>query len=72
MEGDFVGHAHDDDLVVENADCNALGPHEFMCQVSFTRRLEANGRLYFDVVTMTEAEERWQLTSGLCRSQTRI
>ena len=67
-----VAGRHYDDLVVENADCKALGPREFMCQVSFTRRLEANGRLYFDVVTMSDADERWQLTSGLCRSQTRI
>ena len=63
---------HFDDLVVESAECNPLATKEYMCQVSFTRRAEASGRLYFDVVTMTAADEGWQLTAGLCRAQTRI
>ncbi len=67
-----VAGRHFDDLVVESADCNPLAAKEFMCQVSFTRRAEASGRLYFDVVTMTAAAEGWQLTAGLCRAQTRI
>jgi hypothetical protein len=71
-EASAAAGRHADDLVIENADCNPLGGHAFMCQVSFTRRLEGNGRLYFDVITMTEADRRWQLTAGLCRGQARI
>jgi hypothetical protein len=71
-EASAAAGRHIDDLVIENAECNPLGAHEFMCQVSYTRRLEPSGRLYFDVVTMTEERARWQLTAGLCRGQARI
>jgi len=66
------GALHIDDLRVENAECMALGPGRFQCQVGFTRASERAGRLYFDAITIAATGARWELVSGLCRSGTRI
>jgi hypothetical protein len=62
-----VGARHDDQLVIQDADCHDDGPHKFTCQVGFTDVRSVDGRLYFDVIELDREARGWRLVSGLCR-----
>jgi hypothetical protein len=52
---------------VLNAKCHGGAGGEYLCEVTFTASSDPNGRLYFDIVALAQANDRWTLTSGLCR-----
>ena len=66
---------HANDLLIQSATCRPLvvagqqGP-QAACQIDFVRRLEPDGRLYFDVVTLEErGSDHWALLAGLCMTR---
>jgi hypothetical protein len=63
-----AANRHFDDLTIHSADCGAIDPARFYCQISYLRSGdEGAGHLYFTVVTMERGSDRWVLKSGLCR-----
>ncbi|HEX4505170.1 MAG TPA: hypothetical protein VH722_05520 [Alphaproteobacteria bacterium] len=59
---------HLDDLAIHSADCSPIDAGRFYCQISYLRAGDdAEGHLYFTVVTMEPGPGRWILKSGLCR-----
>ena len=66
---------HPYDLAITGARCRALAKPtadgaQTACQIDFTRKLEPEGRLYFDVVTLApRADGGWVLLSGLCMTR---
>jgi hypothetical protein len=58
---------HDIGLRVLNAKCHGGEGGGYLCEVTFTASSDPNGRLYFDIVALAQANDRWTLTSGLCR-----
>lgn len=66
---------HPYDLAITGARCRALAAPtadgaQTACQIDFTRKLEPEGRLYFDVITLApRAEGGWVLLSGLCMTR---
>jgi hypothetical protein len=63
---------HVDDLAIVEAHCKPLAATEpkgaqAACQIDFVRRLQPEGRLFFDVITLAPRPEGgWELLSGLC------
>ncbi len=62
-----AGSRHQDDLVIRDADCAAIPHSRFACQIDFVLQRQPTGRLYFTVVTLEGAPDRWTLIGGLCR-----
>jgi hypothetical protein len=66
---------HVDDLAIVEAHCRPMAAGEpkgaqAACQIDFVRRLQPEGRLYFDVITLApRAEGGWELLSGLCMAK---
>lgn len=66
---------HPYDLAITGAHCRALATPtadgaQTACQIDFTRKLEPEGRLYFDVVTLApRTDGGWVLLSGLCMTR---
>jgi len=61
-----AGRRHED-LLIRDADCGAVDAGRFACQIDFVRKAEPAGRLYFTVVTLQGAPDRWLLIGGLCQ-----
>jgi hypothetical protein len=66
---------HANDLLIQTAICKPLaaagplGP-QAACQIDFVRKLQPDGRLYFDVVTLEERPGgTWALLAGLCMTR---
>jgi hypothetical protein len=60
---------HVDDLLIRDSDCNPIAGRGYGCQVSYVRKANANGRLYFDVIVLEPGNGGWKLVSGLCRGK---
>jgi hypothetical protein len=66
---------HVDDLAIVEAHCRPMTASEpngaqAACQIDFVRKLQPEGRLYFDVITLApKPEGGWQLLSGLCMAK---
>lgn len=60
---------HADDLLIRDSDCSPIPDRGYGCQVSYVRKSNANGRLYFDVVGLEPGPQGWKLVSGLCRGK---
>ena len=66
---------HTDDLAIVGAHCKPMLASEpqgaqAACQVDFVRRLQPEGRLFFDVITLApKADGAWELKSGLCMAK---
>lgn len=58
---------HDNGLRVLGARCGRGNGVGYLCEVTFTSTSDLDGRLYFDVISIVQAEGHWQLASGLCR-----
>jgi len=64
---------HDKGLQVLQAKCHDAGNSSstsssgFLCEVTFTSKEDPEQRLYFDIVAVARADDRWQLKSGLCK-----
>lgn len=67
--------SHANDLVIQSARCQPLSPGrqaaaQAACQIDFVRRLEPEGRLYFEIVTLEARNSgAWELLSGLCKTR---
>ena len=66
---------HVDDLAIVDAHCRPMSAPDpkgaqAACQIDFVRKLQPEGRLYFDVITLApKPEGGWQLLSGLCMAK---
>ena len=66
---------HVDDLAIVDAHCRPMSTPDrngaqTACQIDFVRKLQPEGRLYFDVITLApKPEGGWQLLSGLCMAK---
>ena len=60
---------HVDDLLIKQADCSPGLDQSYDCQVSYVRKANLNGRLYFDVISLEPRHNGWKLDSGLCRGK---
>lgn len=60
---------HADDLLIRDSQCTAIPDRGYGCQVSYVRKANANGRLYFDVIGLAPRPHGWKLVSGLCRGR---
>jgi hypothetical protein len=58
---------HDSGLQVLQTKCHDNGTDKFLCEVTFVSKADASERLYFDIVAVARAGDRWQLESGLCK-----
>lgn len=59
---------HDKDLQVLKAKCHANDEGAgYLCEVMFVSKSDASQRLYFDIVSVDQADGRWVLKSGLCK-----
>ena len=59
---------HADDLLIRTADCSPMSEQQrYGCQISYVRKSNATGRLYFDVISIEAQGRHWKLLSGLCR-----
>lgn len=58
---------HDSGLQVLQTKCHDNGADKFLCEVTFVSKADASERLYFDIVAVARAGDRWQLESGLCK-----
>ena len=66
---------HVADLAIVDAHCKPMVAAEpkaaqAACQIDFVRKLQPEGRLYFDVITLApKPEGGWELLSGLCMAK---
>jgi hypothetical protein len=62
---------HDKGLQVLQAKCHDAGNDSstsgFLCEVTFISKADPEQRLYFDIVAVARADDRWLLKSGLCK-----
>ena len=58
---------HDKNLKIVEAQCNEPHPGDYSCFVSFTNRLDAEERLYYDVAEVKKSGDIWILKSGICK-----
>jgi hypothetical protein len=58
---------HDIGLRVLNAKCHDGEGGGYLCEVTFTASGDPNERLYFDIVAIARANDKWTLASGLCK-----
>jgi hypothetical protein len=64
---------HDKGLRVLQAKCHdtsnssTTGTGGFLCEVTFMSKDDPEERLYFDIVAVARADDRWILKSGLCK-----
>ena len=62
---------HDKGLQVLQARCHDAGTNSstsgFLCEVTFLSKADPEQRLYFDIVAVARANDRWELKSGLCK-----
>ena len=58
---------HDSGLQVLQTKCHDNGTDKFLCEVTFVSKADASERLYFDIVAVARAGDRWQLEGGLCK-----
>jgi hypothetical protein len=57
---------HQKGLQVLQAKCRDDGADKFLCEVMFILKGDPE-RPYFDVATVAQAGEAWELKSGLCK-----
>ena len=57
---------HDNGLQVLQAECRDDGANKFICELTFISRGDPE-RPYFDVVSVAQAGEGWDLRGGLCK-----
>jgi hypothetical protein len=65
---------HENDLLIQTAQCRPLpgSTDVTACQIDFVRKLDPQGRLYFDVITVQARRAgQWTLLSGLCLTRPR-
>ena len=60
---------HDKGLQVLQAKCHDTenSASGFLCEVTFISKADPAERLYFDIVAVARANDRWVLKSGLCK-----
>jgi hypothetical protein len=58
---------HDKGLQVLQAKCHDSSADGFLCEVTFISKDDPAERLYFDIVAVARAGDRWMLNSGLCK-----
>ena len=64
---------HDKGLQVLQAKCHdtsnngSTSASGFLCEVTFISKADPEQRLYFDIVAVARADDRWELKSGLCK-----
>jgi hypothetical protein len=57
---------HDNGLQVLQANCHDDDSDKFLCEATFISKGDPE-RPYFDIVTVAQAGEGWELKSGLCK-----
>jgi hypothetical protein len=61
------GKPHDKGLKIVAARCLPGSEPTLVCSIDFVSSDDPDGRLYLDIIAVTETGDTWTLKSGLCR-----